>query len=147
MAKAKPKVFLDASVLIAAVLSSSGGSSYILSQFKGDFEFQINSFVFEEVVSVLDRKFPERDDLKDNLFLLLGATPIRILPDPPREAVAPLAAYINAEDGPILASALAHSSFLLTLDHDFLTGTVIAHSQRNGLQILKPKEFIEKHRA
>ena len=147
MARAKPKVFLDASVLITAVLSSSGGSFYILSQFKGDFEFQTNSFVFEEVVSVLDRKFPGRDDLKDNLFLLLGATPVRILADPPREAVTSLAAYINVEDRPILASALANSSFLLTLDHDFLTDTVIVFSQRNGLQISKPKEFIERHRA
>jgi predicted nucleic acid-binding protein len=147
MARTKPKVFLDASVLIAAVLSSSGGSFYVLSQFKGDFEFQTSSFGFEEVIRVLDRKFPGREDLKDILFLLLGATPVRILADPPYEAVTSLAAYINVEDRPILASALANSSFLLTLDHDFMTDTVIAFSQRNGLQILKPKGFIEKHWA
>jgi len=147
MARTKPKVFLDASVLIAAVLSSSGGSFYILSQLKGDFEFQTNSFGFEEVISVLDRKFPGRGDLKDILFLLLGTTPVRILADPPYEAVTSLAAYINVEDRPILASALANSSFLLTLDHDFLTDTVISFSQRNGVQVLTPRDFIERHRA
>ena len=115
MAGAKPKVFLDASVLIAAVLSSKGGSFYILNKFKGDFEFQTNAYVFEEVESVLERKFPGREDFRNKLFLLLGLTPVRILPDPPRESVTPLTGLINPEDAPILASALAHSSYLLTL--------------------------------
>ena len=147
MAGAKPKVFLDASVLIAAVLSSSGGSFYILNKFKGDFEFQTNAYVFEEVESVLDRKFPGRGDLGNKLFLLLGLTPVRILPDPPRERVTPLTALINPEDAPILASALAHSSYLLTLDKDFFSEFVTTLSNTKGLRILNPKEFIEKHRG
>ena len=147
MAGAKPKVFLDASVLIAAVLSSSGGSFYILNKFKADFEFQTNAYVFEEVESVLAKKFPGREDFRNKLFLLLGLTPVRILPDPPRESVTRLTALINPEDAPILASALAHSSYLLTLDKDFFSEFVTTLSNTKGLLILKPKEFIEKHRG
>ena len=147
MAGAKPKVFLDASVLIAAVLSSSGGSFHILQKFKEDFEFQINSYVFEEVENVLAKKFPGREDFRNKLFLLLGLTPVRILPDAPRESVTPLTALINPEDAPILASALAHSSYLLTLDKDFFSKSVTTLSNTRGLFILKPKEFIEKHRG
>lgn len=147
MASAKPNVFLDASVFIAAILSSSGGSFHILNKFRDDFEFETNSYVLREVEHVLDRKFAGRDDLRNKLYLLLGLTPVRIVLDPPIETVSPMASLIHLDDAPVLTSALANSSFLLTLDHDFLTDTVIAFSQRNGLQILKPKEFIERHRA
>ena len=147
MARAKPKVFLDASVLIAAVLSSKGGSSYILTQFREDFEFLANDYTFEEASSVLQRKFPGRNDLANNLFLLVGLTPIRILPDPPGDIVLSLAPLIHVEDAPILASALAHSSYLITLDHDFFAESVMALSRRKGLAIMKPKEFIEQHRG
>ena len=146
MASAKPKVFLDASVLIAAILSSSGGSFHILNKFRDDFEFEMNSYVLGEVEHVLDRKFSGRDDLRNKLYLLLGLTPVRIVSDPPRETVLPLASLINPEDAPILASALAYCSYLLTLDHDFFTEPVIVFSQRKGLQILKPQEFIERRR-
>ena len=132
---------------MTAVLSSRGGSFYILNKFREDFEFQTNAYTFEEAVSVLERKSPGRNDLRNNLFLLFGLTPIRMLPDPPGEMVLSLAPLINPEDAPILASALAHSSYLLTLDKDFFSEPATTFSQRKGLQILKPKEFIEKHRG
>lgn len=142
MAGNENKVFLDSSVLIAALLSSSGGSFYILNEFRGKFEFQINEYVFEETTRVLDEKFRCRGDLKSRLFLLLGWAGVKILPQPPKNKIRTLKAILPKEDAPILASALENSSYLLTLDSDFLNPIVAEFSKDQGLVILKPKEFI-----
>jgi predicted nucleic acid-binding protein len=146
MTKAADRVFLDASVLIAATLSSSGGSFYLLTHLRDRFDFHTNDYVFEEVTTVLGKKFPDRSDLRSKLFLLLGWVPIRIVPDASNEAVQLLAGLINKEDAPILASALSRSSYLLTLDQDFFSEPVLIFSKSKGLLIVKPKEFIERHR-
>ena len=41
---AKPKVFLDSSVIITALLSTQGGSFYIIEYYKINFTFQINKY-------------------------------------------------------------------------------------------------------
>ena len=45
----KNRVFVDSSILIAALLSSRGGSFYILTQLKDEFQFQINDYTLEEI--------------------------------------------------------------------------------------------------
>lgn len=140
----KSSVFLDTSVLLTALLSSRGGSFYILNTFREKFDFQINDYVLREANEVLARKFPARDDLKRQLFLLLGWVPINVLPEPPkRKIIQELHKIIPDDDVSILVSALAHSSYLLTLDNDFLTAQVKEFASRRGLTILKPKEFIQ----
>lgn len=145
---AKNKVFLDSSVLITAVLSQWGGSFYILNTFCNDgrFEFQTNDYVFDEVCEVLERKFSADENLKSKLFLLIGLTPIKILNDPPKLKMDAASRIVNKKDAPILASAFMHSDYLLTLDNDFLTNTIIKFAQKKNVTILKPKEFIEKFR-
>lgn len=143
----KNRVFLDTSVLLTAMLSSRGGSFYILNTLREKCEFQINEYVLKEVIEVLTRKFPEREDLKRKLFLLLGWVPINVLPDLPKRKIESLFELIPEEDAPILASALAHSSFLLTLDNDFLTTPVKEFAHSRGLTIVKPKEFIQNFKS
>ena len=143
---AKNKVFLDSSILITAVLSQSGGSFYILNTFRDniDFEFQTNDYVFDEISEVLERKFSASENLKSKLFLLIGLTPVKILNDPSKSKTDTAAKVVNKKDAPILASAIMYSDYLLTLDNDFLTDTIIKFAQKKNLIILKPKEFIEK---
>ncbi len=57
-------MFLDTSVLVTAVLSSAGGSFYILNSLKDRFEFFINEYVLEEAIRVLDDKFHQKEDYK-----------------------------------------------------------------------------------
>lgn len=142
----KDKVFLDSSVLITATLSSRGGSFYILNNLKNKFEFQINEYVLKETLEILAQKFSTKKELKNKLFLLLGWTPIKILPFPSKREIKNLEKVINKEDAPILTSAIENGDYLLTLDNDFLTKNVVEFSKKKGLIILKPKEFIEKHR-
>lgn len=142
----KNKVFLDSSILITAVLSQQGGSFYILTQLNKESEFQINDYVLEETLRVLGTKFANNPDLKTNLYLLLGIAPINILSNPDQKQIKRLSKILNKEDSPILASAFENSSFLVTLDNDFFTKSIIGFSQKANLKILKPREFIALHR-
>lgn len=139
-------VFLDTSVLLTAVLSSQGGSFYILDRFKNKFEFQINKYIFDEIVGVLDKKFSKRKDLKNNLFLLIGVASIKIVNDPSQNEIRRILKIINKKDAPILASALKHASYLLTLDNDFRTEKIVDFTETKGLMILKPEEFIKNEK-
>lgn len=141
---ARLKVFLDSSVLIAALLSSRGGSFYILTALREKFDFFISEYVFEEVVMVLEEKFSGREDMKNNFFFLLDVTPIKILKDPSKENLKPLRKFLEEKDVPILASALESSSYLLSLDNEFFGEALLNFSMRRGLAIIKPKEFIER---
>ena len=142
-----PKVCVDTSVLIAAVLSPSGGSFYILTTLFPQFDFFINDYILEESLEVLQEKFSTSPKLKSTLFLLLGLARITIMPPPSLQEVYDIQEMINKKDAPILASALKYGAWLLTLDEDFLQETVCTFAKQQGLEILKPKDFILSWRA
>lgn len=140
----KDRVFLDTSILITALLSSLGGSFYILTQLNEKYQFQINEFVLNEILKVLDKKFSHKKELKNYLFLLLGLSKIEILPNPSKFSLKRVSKIINKEDAPILVSALQSSHYLITLDRkDFLNPKVLEFAKKKGLSILTPREFLE----
>mgnify|MGYP001608784086 FL=1 len=139
----KPVVFLDSSVLIAALLSGQGGSAYVLTQLREKFDFQINEFVLAEVQEILKTKFSHLPSMSIQLFLWMGVNPIIILENPAKKEVIKLAKYISKNDAPILASALLGSDYLLTLDNEFFGEKIIELANNKSLSILKPKELIE----
>jgi putative PIN family toxin of toxin-antitoxin system len=141
---ARPSVFLDTNIFIAALLSSKGGSFYILRSSRGQLDLRTNEYVLNEIQEVLKDKFPYRNDLQTKLFLLLGTANIAVLPNRPRPEVKKLKRYISEKDSPILASALKGNDFLITLDNEFFGNAVIKFSAEKNLIILKPKDFIEK---
>ena len=137
------RVFVDSSILVTALLSSRGGSFYLLSQYRRQLQFFINDYVLAETLDVLSRKFPKQKELGHNLYLLLGFSRIEVLPNPKKSELRQVQKLIEKEDAPILASALEHCDFLLTLDNDFLTEEVLNFAKHKRLRIFKPKEFIE----
>ena len=139
---ARNKVFLDSSVLIAAVLSQSGGSFYILNKFRNNFEFQINDYIFDEILEVINNKFDSSETFKNKFFLLLGFTPIKIILNPTKNELKTVNKIINDKDAPILVSALKYSNYLLTLDNDFLTNPIKELAHKKKVVILKPEGFI-----
>ena len=139
----KPVVFLDSSVLIAALLSGQGGSAYVLTQLRENFDFQINEYVLAEVQEILKTKFSHLPSMSIQLFLWMGVNPIIILENPAKKEVIKLAKYISKNDAPILASALLGSDYLLTLDNEFFGEKIIELANNKSLSILKPKELIE----
>ena len=144
---AKPAVFLDSSVIIASLLSAKGGSFYILSNLKDDFELQTNEYGLAEIQRILKNKFAGQPALLIQLFLILGTARITILPNPSKKEESRAAEYISAIDAPILASALSYSDYLVTLDNEFYKAEIMDLAKKKLLAVLKPKEFIEKHRA
>lgn len=141
---AKPAVFVDSSVMIAALLSSEGGSFHVLTESKDLFAFQINEYVFVEIQEILRTEFADRPGLTTDLFLLIGIAGIVILPNPTKRQVLSAAQVVAQNDAPILAAALRSSDFLITLDNGFLSASVLARAQKRSLAIMKPKQFLER---
>lgn len=142
----KKRVFVDSSVIIAALLSSTGGSSLILKTFnQGDFIFETNEYAITEMKKAFSKKFKD-ESLADKLYLLVGLSHMRILPDPDPSFVRRMEKHVSQNDVTILASAMIHSDYLLTLDNGFFKDSVVAFANRHKVSILKPKDFIDLYR-
>ena len=140
----KNRVFLDTSILISALLSSTGGSFYILTRLKDRFVLQINHYALNETLEVLDQKFSARPDLKNTLFLLLGVGKVQIFNNPQLLQLKSFPKIVDEDDLPILASAILKSDYLITLDKDFLESKVKKFAQLKNTEIVRPQEFITK---
>jgi len=143
----KARVFLDSSVIITALLSFQGGSFYILNELRESFIFQTNEYALEEIQEILKSKFAKKPEMQNQLFLLLGISKVMVLQNPAKHQVLTLKKVISLNDTPILASAVKHSDYLLTLDNEFFKSSVLELAKKKPLTILKPKDFIEKHRT
>jgi predicted nucleic acid-binding protein len=143
---AKPAVFLDSSVIIASLLSATGGSFYIINALKDHFKFQTSEYGLMEIQNILKGKFASMPELQSRLFLTLGMANIAVLPGPVARDVQWTQQHVSKIDAPILASALRHSDFLITLDNEFFKPEVINLAKKKSLVIMKPKEFIERFR-
>lgn len=138
-----PKIFLDSSIIVAAVLSSRGGSFHLFQEAKlKKIEIYISDFVFTEVVRVLQKKYPANLSL---FYKLISDVPINFIKDPSQKSVAALFKFINPDDAPILASALkSRANFLITLDRKhFLTKTI--EQEHLPIIMLIPQEFLQKY--
>ncbi|KKT12697.1 MAG: hypothetical protein UV94_C0041G0008 [Parcubacteria group bacterium GW2011_GWC1_43_30] len=142
----KPSAFIDSSVFIAALLSDSGGSFYILNNFADKVIFKTNNYVLDEINGVLNEKFSEQNNLYSTLFLLLSVAKILVLSNPPKSSLAKLAKIISKKDTPILAGAIEHCDYLITLDNEFFNEQVADMAKLKNLQIFKPKDFIQLFR-
>ena len=138
----RKKVFFDSSVVIAALLSRSGASYYILSHLSGNFEFAINEYVFEEVRRSVERKFKNQPQLLSNLLSIIGLADMMTLQNPNRQEVREVEKIISKKDAQILASAMIESDYLLTLDKEFFKPTIIQAAKGKNLEILMPGDFI-----
>ena len=139
----KPSAFIDSSVFIAAILSSSGGSFYILNNFADKITFKTNNYVLDEINDVLREKFFGQNHLYNTLFLLLSVAKVVVEPNPPKRLLTKFAKIISKKDTPILAGAILHCKYLITLDNEFLKEKIIQMAENKNVKIFKPKEFIE----
>ncbi|GEM_PF-857222 len=138
------KIFLDSSVIISSLLSTQGGSFYIINILNKNLELQTNDYVLKEVDRAVRTKFKDKPELLFGLALFLETSRISILKDPTPKEKDFFAKFISAKDAPILASAVKHSDYLLTLDNEFFNEKVSKFITKKSLIILKPKEFIER---
>jgi len=137
---------VDSCVIIAAMLSPTGGSSLILTTFdQKQFLFETNEYAMTEMKNSFSKKFKD-PQLVDQLHLLIGVSQISVIPNPDIAFIKRMERYVPKSDATIMASAIIHSDYLLTLDNGFFSDAAIALADRQKVRVLKPKDFIELFR-
>lgn len=136
------KVFLDSSVIIAALLSTTGASAKILTLSEGGIvEAYITDEVREEVIEVVQRKFPEAVDLVKELLkktcTCVKATKSKVKGNPQDWIKDPKDVKI------LLGAKQCKVDILLTLDlKDFIKEKTVA--EKSKLKIQTPGDFLNE---
>lgn len=139
-----PRVFFDASVIIAGVGSRVGASHAILALADlGLLRPVVCPYVLDEAARNIERKTPEAmsryRDVQNNIAWELYS-------DPTLEQVQPGLDVIVAKDAPVLAAAvIAQPHWLVTLDtKDFIDPSEVATG--SGLRIGTPGDLLKEIR-
>jgi len=112
----KPKVFLDASALFAAVFSAQGAARLILKLAESDIvELVVSSQVVAEAEGALRRKAPE---VLGHMALLLDRARCQVVNNPTLEQVKACQSVVSClPDAAVLATAVETcADYLVTLD-------------------------------
>jgi predicted nucleic acid-binding protein len=136
------RVFVDANVLIAGVVSTGGASQAVLRLAEiGMFQLVVSRQVLDEVERNLRKKLPRS---LPNFAAQMARLRLEIVPDPSPDEVAPWNAMIHPSDAPILCVAVKTAADrFLTLNTRHFTPAVAAQS---GLLIQTPAELITELR-
>ena len=138
----KKRVFLDASVFIAAAGSASGGSSLILEVCRGiRFSAVTTRMILLEARRNIRKKLSSEAILR--FYKEIANLDPEIIKPPTEERLSQYNDIIALKDQHVLASALeGKAAFLITLDRKhFQTETI---RQANlSIIIMTPKEFLE----
>ncbi|MBM4401696.1 MAG: putative toxin-antitoxin system toxin component, PIN family [Candidatus Cloacimonetes bacterium] len=138
-----PRVFLDTSVLIAALFSSKGASAEILKLARsGELEIFISQHVIEETRKTLHLKGTQLLPVFEGI---LKTKIFNVLPNPSKKEIDLSKLIVKDEkDVPILAIAMQEKvDYLVTLDRkDFIDDTTVAKKSR--LKILTPGAFVKR---
>lgn len=129
--------FIDASVILAALGSKSGGSSMVLKLIRnGKIEGIASQAVIEEVFRNANKiKIPESEVSK-----LVSNSSLKIIPAPTSIEVEKYLDDTAAKDAHVVASAIrSRSEVIITLDKKHLLSKKIS-----GLNIVSPGEFLQK---
>lgn len=142
------KIFLDSSVIIAALISESGGSAQIIKLCEaGYFECWISPYVVSEIEKVIQRKFPELQKTFEALLKTQSSRREKILKITKKTSPALIKKaekwIQDKNDAPILAAAREiNVESLLTLDiRHFITDKKV--SEKSGLNIQTPGTFLQ----
>jgi len=135
------RIFLDSSVLIAAVGSKYGASGLIISHCaKGTIEGFISKYVYEEVRNNIAKKFSETEKKRLNHILIRGC--LKVIDNPHILNIKEYRDIISDKDIPILAAAhILHVDYLITHNtKDFMKQDV--RKRVHPIQVLTPKKFL-----
>lgn len=141
---AKARVFLDTSVLFAAVWSETGGSRLILKLGEaGAVSLWIGPCVLHEAEAVLKHK---SDASRPLMALLLDRAQVQVGPEAGTEALTQAQSVVEyVPDAQVLAEALElHVDYFVSLDKKHLVGN--PGVENLPLAVGTPGEFLEWYR-
>lgn len=135
------KVFLDASILMAALASKKGGSRKILKLSEEKrFLSIVSQTVVNETVGNIDKL---RGVTTDNLWEIIKNSNIIVRRKITREEIEPFVGIVDEKDAHVLAGAsLTNCDFLVILDKKHLLKDSVK-SKIKRPRIVSPKEFLE----
>ena len=141
MADERSLVFLDASVLVAASRSRSGGSAVAIEVCTGRrFRAALTTKVLLEARQNIAEKFGEPELL--SFYRQIAALEPEMVPRPSSQQLADCGRLTDAKDAHVLAGALrCGAAYLLTLDRRHLL-TPKVRSARLPFSVLTPGDFL-----
>lgn len=135
----KPKVFFNASVILAGIASPNGGSAKLLTFVKQKrIRGLISEIVLDEILRHANKIHRERAVLEKLVFNIF-----RDIATAPTEAHVKMQTKFVTDEGDAHVLASYHetnSDFLVTLDKKHL---LILQHKIKGVNIVSPKELIE----
>lgn len=135
-------VFLDASVLVAAARSPSGGSAAVLDVCQGQrYKAVLTHLVLTEARVNIGEKFGEPELVR--FYQQLASLDPEVTPSPPEGRIAECVPLTTDKDAHVLAAALECSAdYLLTLDRRHLLNPVVLAA---GLpvRVMTPGDFLQ----
>ena len=137
----KKKVFIDASVLIAAATSPDGGSSLVLEVCRGcNFHATTTRKVLLEAQKNIRKKFPSVILL--NFYREIATINAEAVQPATQEELSQYNNIIAIKDRHVIACAIKSSSaFLITLDRKHFKNEAIKQANL-PVTIMTPKEFL-----
>ncbi len=133
-------LFFDASCLIAAAGSPTGGSGFLLTLCaKGLIKAAVSQHVLLEAQRNIQSKLGAK--ATNHFYNFISIVPFSLATLPGENKLKRLEKIVNKKDVHVLAASLEiHAPFLLALDKGFITEV----NQANlGIQALMPGEFIK----
>ena len=135
------KVFLDTSVLFAAVYSERGAARDLIRlAVLQKVTLYISGLVVEETERNLEKKAPQKLGAYHELMKAVAFT---IVPDPSKEEVLAAYAYTVLKDAPIIAAAIVvQPDYFVTYDRkDLLDKPEVG--EKSGLTIVTPDVVVK----
>lgn len=128
--------FIDASVILAALGSKSGGSSRVLELVK---KSKLNGITSQAVVEEVYRNAHKIKVSESEVSRLISISSLKIISAPASEEVEKYLNVTAAKDAHVVASAIkSKANVVVTLDKKHLLSKKI-----KGLDILTPGEFLQ----
>ncbi len=138
-----PRLFLDASVWIAAAGSPTGGSAQVLAWCRRGHAKPVGS---QRVLLEAERNISDKlgDQALVRFYRELAALDLELIEPPTLQEIAAQTQFIDSKDAHILAAALkGRVHVLLTLDRKhFLTPSVLKATL--PFQIMTPGDFLRR---
>lgn len=135
------KVFFDASVIIAAMLSKTGGSALLLEYIKAKKIIGITSLtVIDEILD--EDKFKKLKKSKEDIEQFIAESGLLVRKQVTASEITPYQGKVDIEDAHLIAGAkLTKCKYLVTLDQKHLLDENI-RKRFLPLKIVSPKELI-----
>ena len=129
--------FIDASVILAALGSKSGGSSQVLKLVR---KRKIDGVTSQAVVEEVFRNANKIKITESEVSRLISSSSLKVIPAPISEEVEKYLSVTVEKDAHVVASAIkSKANIIITLDKKHLLSKSI-----KGIDVVSPGEFLQK---